>query len=79
MMITKYKRQDHKGGDMEYVMIRAIIRPEKASEVLAALMDAGFPAATKMAVFDVASSEASKWARSSMTGCWDPVASCCPL
>ncbi|WP_027192251.1 P-II family nitrogen regulator [Fundidesulfovibrio putealis] len=36
---------------MNYVMIRAIIRPEKATDVLAALMDAGFPAATKMAVF----------------------------
>ncbi len=31
-------------------MIRAIIRPEKADEVLAALMDAGFPAVTKYAV-----------------------------
>jgi len=32
------------------VMIRAIIRPEKADDVLAALMDAGFPAVTKYSV-----------------------------
>lgn len=33
------------------LMIRAIIRPEKCDDVLAALMDAGFPAVTKVAVF----------------------------
>jgi len=32
------------------IMIRAIVRPEKADDVLAALMDAGFPAVTKYAV-----------------------------
>jgi nitrogen regulatory protein PII 1 len=32
-------------------MIRAIVRPEKTDEVLAALMDAGFPAVTKMDVY----------------------------
>jgi nitrogen regulatory protein PII 1 len=32
------------------IMIRAIIRPEKADDVLAALMDAGFPAVTKYSV-----------------------------
>ncbi|NCC25939.1 MAG: P-II family nitrogen regulator [Deltaproteobacteria bacterium] len=32
------------------IMIRAIVRPEKSDEVLAALMDAGFPAVTKYAV-----------------------------
>lgn len=32
------------------VMVRAIIRPEKAMDVLADLAAAGFPAATKMAV-----------------------------
>jgi nitrogen regulatory protein PII 1 len=32
------------------IMIRAIIRPEKADEVLAALMDEGFPAVTKYSV-----------------------------
>jgi nitrogen regulatory protein PII 1 len=32
------------------IMIRSIIRPEKADEVLAALMDAGFPAVTKYSV-----------------------------
>ncbi|MFZ5758049.1 MAG: P-II family nitrogen regulator [Thermodesulfobacteriota bacterium] len=31
-------------------MIRAIVRPEKADKILAALMDAGFPAVTKFAV-----------------------------
>lgn len=32
------------------VMIRSIVRPEKADAVLAALMDAGFPAVTKIPV-----------------------------
>jgi nitrogen regulatory protein PII 1 len=32
------------------VMVRAIVRPEKVDAVLAALMDAGFPAVTKMPV-----------------------------
>jgi len=32
------------------LMIGAIVRPEKADEVLAALMDAGFPAVTKYSV-----------------------------
>jgi nitrogen regulatory protein PII 1 len=32
------------------IMVRAIVRPEKADDVLAALMDAGFPAVTKYAV-----------------------------
>ena len=32
------------------IMIRSIIRPEKADTVLAALMDAGFPAVTRYAV-----------------------------
>ncbi len=32
------------------IMIRAIIRPEKADSVLASLMDAGFPAVTKYSV-----------------------------
>uniref|UniRef100_I2Q291 Nitrogen regulatory protein PII n=1 Tax=Desulfovibrio sp. U5L TaxID=596152 RepID=I2Q291_9BACT len=31
-------------------MVRAIVRPEKSDEVLAALMDAGFPAVTKFNV-----------------------------
>ena len=31
-------------------MVRAIVRPEKADEVLKALMDAGFPSVTKFAV-----------------------------
>ena len=32
------------------IMIRAIVRPEKMNDVLSALMDAGFPAVTKMDV-----------------------------
>ncbi len=32
------------------IMVRAIVRPEKADGVLAALMDAGFPAVTKYSV-----------------------------
>jgi len=32
------------------VMVRAIVRPERADAVLAALMDAGFPAVTKINV-----------------------------
>ena len=32
------------------MMIRAIVRPEKTDEILAALMDAGFPAVTKYSV-----------------------------
>lgn len=31
-------------------MVRAIVRPEKSDDVLAALMDAGFPAVTKFNV-----------------------------
>lgn len=33
------------------IMIRAIIRPEKSEAVLAALLEAGFPAVTKMEVY----------------------------
>ncbi|MBN2039418.1 MAG: P-II family nitrogen regulator [Spirochaetes bacterium] len=32
------------------IMIRSIVRPEKVDNVLSALMDAGFPAVTKMSV-----------------------------
>jgi len=32
------------------IMVRAIVRPEKSDDVLAALMDAGFPAVTKYSV-----------------------------
>ncbi|AMK10974.1 MAG: P-II family nitrogen regulator [Pseudodesulfovibrio sp.] len=32
------------------IMVRAIVRPEKADEVLASLMDNGFPAVTKYSV-----------------------------
>jgi nitrogen regulatory protein PII 1 len=33
------------------LLIRAIVRPEKSAKVLKALIDAGFPAITKMPVF----------------------------
>ncbi len=33
------------------LMIRAIVRPEKADEVLGGLLDAGYPAVTKVSVF----------------------------
>ena len=33
------------------IMIQAIVRPEKVHEVMKALIDAGFPAVTKMDVF----------------------------
>ena len=32
------------------IMIKAIVRPEKADDVMAALMEANFPAITKMNV-----------------------------
>ncbi len=32
------------------IMIKSIVRPEKVDNVLAALMDAGYPAVTKMSV-----------------------------
>jgi nitrogen regulatory protein PII 1 len=32
------------------IMIRSIVRPDKVDDVLAALMDAGFPGVTKMSV-----------------------------
>ena len=32
------------------VMIKAIVRPEKVNAVMAALMDAGYPAVTRMSV-----------------------------
>ena len=35
------------------IMIRSIIRPEKADAVLAALMDAGFPAVTRYSVASI--------------------------
>lgn len=39
-----------KGEKLKMIMIRSIIRPEKADNVLAALMEAGFPAITKFPV-----------------------------
>jgi nitrogen regulatory protein PII 1 len=32
------------------IMVRSVVRPEKVDAVLAALMEAGFPAVTKMSV-----------------------------
>ena len=36
---------------MVMTMIKAIVRPEKVDKVMAELMEAGFPAVTKVAVF----------------------------
>jgi nitrogen regulatory protein PII 1 len=36
---------------MAMIMIRAVVRPEKSSEVMSALLYAGFPAVTKMDVY----------------------------
>jgi nitrogen regulatory protein PII 1 len=33
------------------LMVKAIVRPEKCDDVMAALMEAGFPAVTKVSVF----------------------------
>ena len=33
------------------LMVKAIVRPEKCDDVMAALMEAGFPAVTKISVF----------------------------
>jgi nitrogen regulatory protein PII 1 len=40
----------YKKGVCEMLMIRSIVRPEKVDNVLAALMEAGFPGITKMSV-----------------------------
>lgn len=47
--VTKAQPKNIERGH-EMIMIRSIIRPEKVDNVLAALMDAGFPAVTKMSV-----------------------------
>lgn len=36
---------------MAMILIRAIVRPERADSVLAALLEAGYPAVTKISVF----------------------------
>lgn len=36
---------------MSMLMIKAIVRPEKTDEVLTGLLDAGYPAVTKISVF----------------------------
>jgi nitrogen regulatory protein PII 1 len=40
----------YKKGVVNMLMIRSIVRPEKSDNVLAALMEAGFPGITKMSV-----------------------------
>jgi len=35
----------------QYILVRSIVRPEKVNAVMAALMEAGFPAVTKVSVF----------------------------
>lgn len=36
---------------MSYVMIKSIVRPEKADAVMKSLLEAGYPAVTKVSVF----------------------------
>ena len=36
---------------MPHVLVRSIVRPDKADAVMATLLDAGYPAVTKVAVF----------------------------
>ena len=36
---------------MGYVLIRSIVRPEKAGAVMAALLEAGYPSVTKISVY----------------------------
>ncbi len=36
---------------MGHILVRSIVRPEKADAVLATLLDAGYPAVTKVSVF----------------------------
>ena len=38
-------------AEQEMILVRAVVRPEKVDEVLAALMYAGFPSVTKMDVY----------------------------
>ncbi len=40
-----------KKEELHMIMVRAIVRPEKTPEVMSALLDAGYPAITKMEVF----------------------------
>jgi nitrogen regulatory protein PII 1 len=48
LLITESNKNEE---ELVMLMIRAIVRPEKADSVMAALMEAGFPAVTKIAVF----------------------------
>ena len=36
---------------MPHVLVRSIVRPDKADAVMATLLDAGYPAVTKVSVF----------------------------
>lgn len=38
-------------AEQQMILVRAVVRPEKVDEVLAALMYAGFPSVTKMDVY----------------------------
>ncbi len=53
-MREKPTREEHqrenKGEVKAMLMIRSIVRPERVNNVLAALMEAGFPAVTKVSV-----------------------------
>jgi nitrogen regulatory protein PII 1 len=48
LLITESNKNEE---ELLMLMIKAIVRPEKSDAVLAALMDAGFPAVTKIPVF----------------------------
>ncbi len=43
-------QRENKGEIKAMLMIRSIVRPERVNNVLAALMEAGFPAVTKVSV-----------------------------
>ena len=47
--LKQVTRENDTGGRV-MIMIRSVVRPEKVDAVLAALMEAGFPAVTKMSV-----------------------------
>jgi nitrogen regulatory protein PII len=49
-LTTTNENKSSKEKKYQMIMIRSIVRPEKVDNVLAALMEAGFPGVTKMSV-----------------------------
>ena len=49
------------------IMVRAIVRPEKVTEVMTELAEAGYPAVTKWMSMDVVNKEVSKLVITFMT------------